>query len=247
MCEFKNRLIVSGKIVHFFVPTFAKRSQETQNPKRTQENAKIVVLKPDKGNGIVVQDRKIYDEGSMKIISDTSKFSRLDNDPTLLRKCRLQRVSRSLKKKNEIDNEVYEKIYPSGSQPAKNYGLPKMYKEGSPNAPPPFRPIVSSIGTFNYGLAKYLCTLLRPPLPSDYCAKDTSSFVNKIREVSTTGKFMVSFDESLFTNIYLAESIELAVHYISEYSTKISQANLKKLFNFATAQTYFLFNRVYFD
>ena len=45
-------------------------------------------------------------------------------------------------------------------QPARIYGLPKMHKVREPSSAPPFRPIVSSIGTYNYNLAKFLCTLL---------------------------------------------------------------------------------------
>jgi len=44
---------------------------------------------------------------------------------------------------------------------------------------PPFRPIVSSIGTYNY-LAKYLWCLIKPHISSEFCATDTFSFVTEI-------------------------------------------------------------------
>ena len=56
---------------------------------------------------------------------------------------------------------------------------------------------------------------------------------------------MVSFDVvSLFTNIPLKESIDLAVSYIAEGNPnlKLSKADLVNLFSFATSQTNFLFN-----
>jgi len=55
---------------------------------------------------------------------------------------------------------------------------------------------------------------------------------------------MVSLDvESLFTNIPLLESIELAVDYIlsGNPNIKLSKDSLKELFLVATAQTHFLF------
>jgi len=61
---------------------------------------------------------------------------------------------------------------------------------------------------------------------------------------------MVSFDvESLFTNIPLEESIDLAVKYILEGNPnlKLSQSCLRKLVMFATAETHFSFNAVFFD
>ena len=151
---------------------------------------------------MVILDRTVYDNSILNIISDSTKFKKLKNDPTLLREGQLQRFLRNLKKNNEIDNIIYDKIYPSGSQPARIYGLPKMHKVQDHSSTPPFRPIVSSIGTYNYNLAKYLCTLLNPHIPNDYCAQDTFTFVSEVTRLHTLSEFMVSFDvESLFTNI----------------------------------------------
>ena len=172
------------------------------------------------------------------------------NDPTLLREGQLQRFLRNLKKNNEIDNIIYDKIYPSGSQPARIYGLPKMHKVQDHSSTPPFRPIVSSIGTYNYNLAKYLCTLLNPHIPNDYCAQDTFTFVSEVTRLHTLNKFMVSFDvESLFTNITLIESINLAVDYIMKGNPdiKLGRENLTKLFFFAIAQTHFSFLGNFYD
>ena len=41
-----------------------------------------VILKPDKGNGVVVIDTTDYCEALDKLFSDTTKFKRLDADPT---------------------------------------------------------------------------------------------------------------------------------------------------------------------
>ena len=61
---------------------------------------------------------------------------------------------------------------------------------------------------------------------------------------------LVSFDvTSLFTNIPLNETVNLAVDLIlsNEPNLKINKDELKKLFFFATAQTHFLFNGDFFD
>ena len=107
----------------------------------------LVILKPDKGNGVVVLDRIAYDNGILKIINDTSKSRPIRKDPTLLREGRLRRFLRKLLKNGHLDRCVYVKIYPSGSQPARIYGLPKIHKAREPNAIPPFHSVVSSIGT----------------------------------------------------------------------------------------------------
>ena len=147
--------------------------------KRLKSNKSIVTLKPNKGNGIVVLDRRLYDEAVLKLISDTGKFKPLACDVTLKREGQLQRFLRKLKQKGFLNDTDYDKMYPSVSQPGRIYGLPKMHKflPDSHGLSLKFRPIVSSIGTYNYSLAKYLCNMLTPYLPSHFCTQDSFTFV----------------------------------------------------------------------
>ena len=48
-----------------------------------RKNKDIVITKPDKGNGVVILDRKLYNNAIEEIISDSSKFEKLNEDPTL--------------------------------------------------------------------------------------------------------------------------------------------------------------------
>ena len=74
---------------------------------------------------------------------------------------------------------------------------------------PAFRPILSSIGTYNYQLAKFLGKLLDDVISNDYSVKDTFSFAQKLKTISVTNIYMVSYDvTSLFTTIPL-EIIDL--------------------------------------
>ena len=195
-------------------------------------------------------DRSLYVESMSRILEDKKKFKIVTSDPTLLREGQLQRFLRKVKaNSNLFTKEVYETIYPGGSQPARMYGLPKLHKVCN-NMSPPFRPICSSIGTYNYKLAKFLCDLLTPCIPTQHCTKDSFSFVQEIQKVSKSNHFMVSFDvESLFTNIPLDETIELAVTYIFKHrpDLNVSRDELIKLFDFATKQTHFLFNNKLYD
>ena len=125
-----------------------------------------------------------------------------------------------------------------------------MHKLRDRKSTPPFRPIVSSIGTYNYNLAKLLCNLLEPHIPSDNNATDTFTFVREINNLPMFGKFITSFDvESLFTNIPFEECIDLAVKYISEGNPdlKLTPSDLKRRFTFATAETHFLFKGSFYD
>ena len=80
---------------------------------------------------------------------------------------------------------------------------------------PKLRPIVSSIGTLNYNLARFLCDLLSPLVPNDYSCKDTFSFVSQIKNTNLSRIFFVSYDvTSLYTNISLKETIDIAINLI---------------------------------
>ena len=78
------------------------------------------------------------------------------------RKASLQRFLRKLKQKNIFMEIEYDKLYPSGSTPACIYGTPKIHKFSSSDSFSKLCTIVSSIGTFNYNLVRFLCDLLSP-------------------------------------------------------------------------------------
>ena len=181
-------------------------------------------MRPDKGSGAVLLNRRDYEKSVKNLIKDKTKFKKPSEDVDIKRESKLQHFLRTLKNNKCLDDVEYEKIYPSGSSAAKNYGSPKMHKPFDPNCLPNFRPIVSSIGTYNYNLSKYLGELISPNLPNEFCTKDTFTFVEELKEVSINDKFLVSFDvNSLFKNIPFKETIKLAVDLI-----KTSHPNLKK-------------------
>ena len=121
-----------------------------------RKNRDIVITKPDKGNGVVILDRKLSNDAIQEIISDTSKFKKLNEDPTLKREASQKCFLCKLKQKNFLNKNEYDKLYPSGSAPARIYGTPKKHKFSSSDSFPKRCPIVSSIGTFNYNLAHFL-------------------------------------------------------------------------------------------
>ena len=118
------------------------------------------------------------------IVNDVSKFLKLSSDPTLRSEGKLQRFLRTFKNK-----EQYDTICPCGSQPARKYGSPMTHKLKSPTDTLTFRSIVSSIGTYNYNLAKFLTDVLDPVIPTEYCAKDLFSFCKEIQEASSSNEF----------------------------------------------------------
>ena len=191
---------------------------------------------------LVLAESKIEKQFSSQI---ESKFKQLTSDPTKLREVQLQRYLRKLNNKGYFDESIYDYIYPAGSLPTRLYGTPKIHKIKEKSDIPPLRPIVSSINSYNYNLASYLCALLIPFILTAHFTKDSFNFIKDIPELSTQDSFMVSYDVcSLFTNKPLSETIDIAVKLILENTKdlKFSENELTKLFRFATAQTHFYFD-----
>ena len=118
--------------------------------------------------------------------------------------------------------DVYDKIYPCGSKPARTYGNPKTHKLRSETDRLTFHPIVSSIGNYNYKLAKFLRELLNPIILSQHCTTEFFSFCKEIQKVSAFNKFMISDDVCiLFTNIPFKETVKLPVNLIFEKRPEI--------------------------
>ena len=159
------------------------------------------------------------------MISDISKFENLNEDPTLKREALLQRFLPELKPKKT----------------ACIYGTPKMHRFPSSDSFPKLPPIVSSIGTFNYNLVRFLYDLLSPLVPNDYSCKDTFSFVSQIKNANLSKIFLVSYDiTSLLTNIPLQKTVDIAINLIFNHkpNLNITKKELKKLFFFAASQTF---------
>ena len=93
-----------------------------------RNNKDIIITKPDKENGVLILDRKLYDNAIQETISDTSKFEKLNEDPTLKYETSLERFLHKLKHKNFFNKNEYNKLYSSGSAPAQIYSTSKMYK-----------------------------------------------------------------------------------------------------------------------
>ena len=124
-----------------------------------------------------------------------------------------------LKQKNFLNEIEYDKLYPSGSAPARIYGTPKMHKLSSSDS---FPKVVSSIGTFNYNLARFICDF-SPLVPDDYSCKDTLTFASQIKNENFSKKILVSYDVTrLFTNIPFQETIDVAINLIFNHNPNLS-------------------------
>ena len=149
------------------------------------------------------------------------------------REASLQRFLSKLTQKYFFNENEYDKLYPTDSSPALIYGTPKMHKFSSCDSFPNLLLIVSSLGTLNYNLPRFLCDLCSPLVPNDYSCKDNFSFVSQFRNANLSKTFPNSYDvTSLFTNIPLQESIDIAINLTFDHNPNLSITK-KKLKNFS--------------
>ena len=115
------------------------------------KNKRIVILRQDKGKGVVLINRSKYIEKCLSQL-ETPTFTKLTSDPTKTIETKVQNVLKEIKK--DIGKETYDKIYPSGSNPGKFYGTAKIHKLSEDDEKSmmnvdklPLRQIVSNIST----------------------------------------------------------------------------------------------------
>ena len=84
----------------------------------------LVILKQDKGRGVVLMDRHKYSDKCLRLLL-TKQFTVLNNDPTKTLESKVQRTLRKLKSK--FTEQEYKKLYPTRSCPWKFYGTAMWY------------------------------------------------------------------------------------------------------------------------
>ena len=78
-------------------PRILRQHRVLRNLRRSKD---IVITKLNKGNEVVILDRKRFNNTIEEIISDTFKFEKINEDPILKREASGQRFLRTLKQKN---------------------------------------------------------------------------------------------------------------------------------------------------
>lgn len=231
-----------------------KQKQYHQLLQRLRQDKSIVITRPDKGRGVVIMNKNDYLLKMHAILNDSSKFKCLFVDPTITREKSLANLLRRLKNQGHISEQFYYMARPSGSNPGRLYGLPKIHKDDVP-----LRPVLSAIGTYNYGLGKALKQILSNIVKNKRIIKDSFTFVDalqslknhELNEQQNLEYKMVSFDiASLYTNIPLDETIQIVLNHLYDTenpATTMKREDMKKLLEFATKDSHFLFDGKIYD
>ena len=231
-----------------------KQTQCHQLLQRLRKDKSIIITRPDKGRGMVIMNKNDYLSKMHAILNDSSKFKCLFVDPTITRENSLANLLRRLKKQGHFSEQSHHMARPSGSNPGRLYGLPKIHKDNVP-----LRSVLSAIGTYNYGLGKAFKQILSDIIKNKRIIKDSFTFVEvlqsvknyELKEERKLEYKMVSFDiASLYTNIPLDETIQIVLNHLYDTenpATTMKREDMKKLLEFATKDSHFLFDDKIYD
>ena len=230
---------------------FYQDSKKTRIIKGLRKRA--VILKPDKGQGIVLLKKEDYVDSMERIFADCSKFKEVETDNTISRVENIKRYLNTLLNRGEITKAEKKEMRMKGANRARARGLPKTHKTF--DTIPPFRPIIDTTNTPYSGIGSYLKKVLYPLTLNDYSMKDSFQAAEKIKKIDfdllQNGYKLVSFDVvSLFTNVPLKRTINIIVDRIYKeklIETKLRKHTLKKLVLDCCTKTTFSFNEKLYD
>jgi len=248
------------------------------NLKKKVKEKELIINKADKGNAAVITEKCEYIKKVEQLFSDPTKFKIIDDpDPQMIQKLEksfndnLHFISDVIVKENDpnyrlivdsndkkiveiktkgsINQNTYKQLRSAGAKCAVAYGTTKVHKKDYP-----IRPIISTIGTYNYATAGYLSMILEenfnapiannssnntststnwnPPKKSfKYALKDTFDFINKVSEINfEENDFIISIDvESLFTNVPIDETIKIIKDAFFKEKTEKIQKTKKNM------------------
>ena len=196
-----------------------KSSRYIQLTKKYLKENDLLAIPFDKGVGICVMKRSVYQE-KLDAILDLPQFEKHVKarknamHPLLKEEERVVNELKRLKREGRIDGTLYHKLKPRGSQPARLYGLAKVHKSTTP-----VRPVLSMPGSCYFKTAEKVAEWLSVV---DECKINSST--QQISEMLNTvtldaDEQLVSFDvTSLYTNVPVTEAIDVCTDLL--YSGK---------------------------
>ena len=119
----------------------------------------------DKGNSVLFIN-EIIQANVEKLLANLKQFTTLSTDQNkeiiFILHCeqKVIEILKEIKNKNQINEDLQNKLRPVGNQPGVHYGLAKIHKKDIDSFPA-FRPIVSAIGAPRYEVIKLFFLYLK--------------------------------------------------------------------------------------
>ena len=185
-----------------------KTSRNLMLTKKFLKENSLLAVPFDKGVGICIMKSEDY-KSKLEDILKLPQFEKLPKarkngrNPALIEEDRVLEVLDTLRKNKKIDESLYNKIKPHGSQPARLYGLAKVHKTIIPT-----RPVLSMPGSAYYAIGNQVGEWLSE-VPECQINTSNKQIVDTIKDIELdSSRQLVSFDVvSLYTNVPVLEAI----------------------------------------
>ncbi|XP_063975376.1 uncharacterized protein LOC135161598 isoform X2 [Diachasmimorpha longicaudata] len=233
------------------LPRYPELMEKIRSAKTFKKShPEIVFLKADKGNVTVAVNRQQYIAKMSDLLSDSSTYTVIKNDPTPTIQRKVNRLVLNWYNNGFITEADKCRLWSRYAKIALSYGQPKIHKKDVP-----YRMIVSFMGTPTYSLAKYVQKILTDCMKEEVkLTRNKTSIINsftlvkKIRSLNLPDDFeMISMDAvSLFTNIPIVlviAGIKKRWKWIQKY-TKITQDSFIDAVSLCVNASTFQFNNI---
>ena len=226
------------------------KKEEIFAMKQLKTDKSCMVLTADKGVALVVIDTVDYIRKAKEILEDTNTYRVFHTDPTSRLKNKLINILRRTKAATGMQDNIYKKMYPTVVSPPKFYGLPKIHKKNIP-----LRPIVSSIGSVAYGVAKVLAEIIKPLMGySQHHVNNSQQFAEEMKEMKLEkGECITSYDViALFASIQIPSALGVMKKKL-EQDTELQNRTIMpvdtilELLAFCLNNTYFVFQDTFYE
>ena len=200
----------------------------------------------DKGCGFCVMKKSTYREKLDEVLN-TYQFQKIDgakDELVIKNEKQINNSLQQLMKQGKISDKIYQKLRSTGSQPARLYGLAKVYKKNTT-----LRPVLS-IPSSSYENINRFLTLLFQKLPGANIETNTQDARNALESLTLEDdEQIVSLDvKSFYTNVQVGEIIEIAVRelYSSNLAPDIPRSAMKSLVKLAVTNVRFKCNGIWY-
>ena len=181
MEELRSDIYRALRQPHQLKPNLKKEEIKAINQLKADKDH--MVLTADKGVALVVMDRSDYTKKAKELLEDTNTYRTIQSDPTNKLKNKLSNMLRKIKADTGMQENTYSKMYPTRASSPKFYRLPKIHKKIIP-----LRPIVPSIGSVTYGVAKELARIIKTLMGnSQHHVHNTKQFADEKKDQARRG------------------------------------------------------------
>lgn len=163
-----------------------------------KNNPNVIILRADKGNVTVAINRSDYEIKMSEILNDNNTYKEVSKIPICTLQTNNNKLVNELFRYKTIDERTKNKLITYNAVSAKMYGTIKHHKPGFP-----VRPVVSTIGTAQANLSRWLSDILTEYMNAHnkYNIKNSYDLLEHLSNIEIEpNEIMVSYDVvSMFT------------------------------------------------